>query len=151
MDHPIVRQAVLEDLEQLAPLFDAYRHFYGKPHDPELAADFLRARFAHNESVLFIAHDEDLALGFVQLYPAFSSVSCARTFILNDLFVVEQARRRGIASRLLDAALDYANRVGAVRVTLSTALDNDEATALYEAEGWERDEAFKVYHFALSG
>ncbi|MEQ8230229.1 MAG: GNAT family N-acetyltransferase [Gammaproteobacteria bacterium] len=151
MEQPTVRQAVLDDLELLTPLFDAYRHFYGQPHDRETAEDFLRARLAQGDSVIFLAHDADLGVGFVQLYPLFSSVAAARTFVLNDLFVLEQARRRGIASRLLDAAIDYANRVGAVRLTLSTAADNAAARALYEAEGWQCDDAFAVYHFSLSG
>ena len=149
MDNPIVRQAVYADLDQLAVLFDGYRRFYGQLDDPAAARDFLHARFERGESVIFIAHDDDLALGFVQLYPSFSSVGLARTFILNDLFVLELARRRGIASRLIDAALDYASNVGALRVTMSTAIDNTPAQALYSSEGWQRDEQFYVYHFAL--
>ncbi len=144
-----VRQAVFADLEALTPLFDRYRQFYAQPSDPHAARTFLHARLAANESVLFIACDEELALGFVQLYPSFSSVSLGRTFILNDLFVIDAARRNGIASRLLDAALDYASGVGAIRVTLSTAVDNAGARALYESEGWQRDEKYYVYHFAL--
>ena len=151
MNDPIVRQATLADLDALATLFDSYRQFYAQPPNPGGARDFLRARFEHGESSLFIAYDDEFALGFVQLYPAFSSVSLARTFILNDLFVVEVARRRGIASRLLDAALDYASEFGAVRVTLSTEIDNLPAQGLYETEGWQRDEQYYVYHFALAG
>ncbi len=150
MNDPSIRQASMADLEALTTLFESYRHFYAQPADPERAREFLRARFEHGQSNIFIAEDDDLALGFVQLYPAFSSVSLARTFILNDLFVLELARRRGVASRLLDAALDYASECGAVRVTLSTALDNHSAQKLYESEGWQVDEQFRVYHFALA-
>ena len=146
----IVRQAGLADLDTLVPLFDGYRQFYGRASDPAGARDFLRARFDHGESALFVAHEGDTALGFTQLYPSFSSVSLARVFVLNDLFVSEHARRKGVASKLMSAASDYAKSLGAVRLTLSTATDNAAAQALYRSAGWKRDEQFFVYHLTLS-
>ncbi len=146
----IVRQAGLADLDTLVALFDGYRQFYGRASDPTAARDFLRARFDHGESVLFVAHEGDTALGFTQLYPSFSSVSLARVFVLNDLFVREQARRKGVASKLMSAAADYAKSLGAVRLMLSTATDNEAAQALYRSAGWKRDEQFFVYQLALS-
>jgi len=144
-----VRQAVLSDLEALAPLFDGYRQFYGRASDLPAATEFLSARFNHNESVLFIAHEGNKPVGFTQLYPSFSSVSLARIFVFNDLFVYENARRKGVASKLMSAAVDYASSLGAVRISLSTATTNEAAQRLYQAAGWQRDEQFFVYHFAI--
>ncbi len=145
-----VRQATVADLDLIVPLFDAYRQFYRKPSDLGLARTFLLERFQHNQSIIFIALDQDsVAVGFTQLYPAFSSVSVARIFILNDLFVVPAARRQGIASLLLRAAADFGRAVGAVRLTLSTAITNESAQSLYESEGWSRDNSFYVYHLPL--
>ena len=142
-----VRQAVLSDLPALAPLFDGYRQFYGRAPDVAAAESFLRDRFNHGESVLFLALDQDLPVGFTQLYPSFSSVSLARTFILNDLFVVPSHRRTGVGSELLRAAVDHARSLGAVRVTLNTDIQNTPAQATYEARGWKRDREYFVYHF----
>ncbi|MDO9046731.1 MAG: GNAT family N-acetyltransferase [Methylobacter sp.] len=144
-----VRQAVLSDLEALAPLFDGYRQFYGRASDLHAATEFLSARFNHDESVLFIAYEDNKAVGFTQLYPSFSSVSLARIFVLNDLFVDEHARRKGAASKLMAASVDYASSLGAVRVSLSTATTNEAAQRLYQDAGWQRDELFFVYHFAI--
>lgn len=149
MTHTI-RQATVDDVEQLVPLFDAYRQFYGRTSDVAAARAFLLARCANRESTLFIAHQGDTAIGFAQLYPSFSSVSLARIFILNDLFVQEQARRTGVAASLLSAAASFAVSLGAVRLSLSTAVTNDAAQALYSSAGWKRDEQFCVYHLALS-
>ena len=146
-----IRQAVLADLEALAPLFDGYRQFYGQPSDISAAHAFLRARFEHGESFVFIALDGDTPVGFTQLYPSFSSVSLARIFVLNDLFVHECARRKGVASKLLSAATEFAQALGAVRVSLSTAISNESAQAVYQAAGWTRDEQFLGYHFPISG
>jgi ribosomal protein S18 acetylase RimI-like enzyme len=151
MNRLSVRQAVLTDIDALIPLFDSYRQFYGRSTDLEAAREFLLARFNHGESVLFIAHDDNTPAGFVQLYPSFSSVSLARIFILNDLYVREAFRRKGIAKLLLAAAVDYAKSMAAARVSLSTAIANESAQALYQSAGWKRDEQFLVYHFALPG
>ncbi len=145
-----IRQAVLADLEALAPLFDGYRQYYGQPSDISAAHAFLRARFEHGESFVFIALDGDTPVGFTQLYPSFSSVSLARIFVLNDLFVHECARRKGVASKLLSAATEFAQALGAVRVSLSTAVSNESAQAVYQAAGWTRDQQFLVYHFPIS-
>jgi GNAT superfamily N-acetyltransferase len=142
------RQASVADLDLVAPLFDAYRIFYGKPSDVALARAFLQARFQHHQSVIFIAQAPDgAALGFSQLYPSFSSVSAARIFILNDLYVVAQARRTGVAVSLLDAAAEYARAVGAIGLTLSTGVDNTSAQALYASLGWVRETAY--FEFSL--
>ncbi|MBI3481318.1 MAG: GNAT family N-acetyltransferase [Nitrosomonadales bacterium] len=150
MSNITVRQAVWSDLDALAPLLDAYRQFYGKTSDVQAARKFLLARFNHNESVLFIAYEGDSTIGFAQLYPSFSSASLARTFILNDLFVAEQARRKGVASKLMSAAVGHAESLGAVRVTLSTATTNETAQALYRSAGWKRDDQFYVYHYSIA-
>ncbi len=115
----------------MVPLFDAYRQFYRQKPDPELARAFLSDRFRNRESVVFLALGaEGDALGFTQLYPSFSSGAARRIFILNDLFVTQEARRRGVARALLQAAADFARAEGAVRLTLSTALDNSMAQSL---------------------
>ena len=145
-----VRQATLLDLEQLAPLFDRYRQFYGRASDVAAAREFLLARFTNKESTLLIAHEDERPIGFTQLYPSFSSVSLARIFILNDLFVSEQARRNGVASALMSAAVKFASTLGAVRLSLSTAITNDAAQALYHSAGWKRDDQFFVYHLAIT-
>ncbi|MDV2405329.1 GNAT family N-acetyltransferase, partial [Vibrio cholerae] len=79
----------LKELELLVPLFDAYRVFYGQSSNREIAHEFLKSRIQNEESVSFLAIDKmGIAVGFTQLYPSFSSVSVARVWILNDLYVV---------------------------------------------------------------
>ena len=145
----ITRQAVLADLELIAPLFDGYRCFYGKDTDLETARAFIAERLMLGESAIFIATDEGgKTLGFTQLYPSFSSVSACRIWILNDLFVTLQARGRGVGKALLEAARQYATQTGAKRVVLSTAHDNP-AQKLYEAQHYVRDTEFLHYELEL--
>jgi ribosomal protein S18 acetylase RimI-like enzyme len=62
------------------------------------------------------------------------------------LFVREEGRRKGVASKLLDAVEGFAWAEGAARVTLNVAIDNAAGQALYEAQGWRRDAEFFMYH-----
>ncbi|MEO8998063.1 MAG: GNAT family N-acetyltransferase [Rhodanobacter sp.] len=145
-----IRQATILDLDTLAPLFDGYRQFYGQPADLARAHDFLAERVHHRESLILLAQDEHgEGLGFTQLYPLFSSVRTVRTWLLNDLFVVSSSRRRGVAAALLGAAMEHARALGAASLSLSTALDNAPAQALYESLGWQRDRQFCEYSLTL--
>lgn len=145
----VARQAGAADAESIAPLFDAYRRFYRQASDLPLALAFVRERLAQAESVIFVAQDErGRTIGFTQLYPSFSSVSARRIWILNDLFVLPDARGKGVAHRLLNTAKDHAVATGAKRLLLSTAHDNP-AQKLYESLGYEYDHAFRHYSLAL--
>jgi ribosomal protein S18 acetylase RimI-like enzyme len=144
-----IRRAAPDDAEAVAVLFDAYRQFYRCEPDLSGARAFIRERLDRTESVIFLAEDAGAALGFTQLYPSFTSAGMARIFVLNDLFVAPQARGRGVATALLRSAADFGHAEGAVRLTLSTAIDNHTAQALYERAGWQRDDAFLTYQFTL--
>ena len=65
---------------------------------------------------------------------------------MNDLFVVEQARKRGVGRALLERAERLARESSAVGLTLSTALDNLRAQRLYESMSYRRDTQFFVYN-----
>jgi len=143
-----VRRAGRADLEALTPLFDAYRQFYEQPSDPGASGRFLADRLARDESVVFLAEEERNAVGFMQLYPLFSSVSLGRVYMLNDLFVPPAARRRGVGARLLAEARALGEDAGAHYLELSTAVDNP-AQRLYEACGWVQDREFLYYELPL--
>ena len=137
------------DLDALSVLFDGYRQFYGQPSDLPRARDWLRSRLRVGESVVLVAKRGGKTVGFAQLYPMFSSVRTARTWILNDLFVDSAARRGGVARALLDAAAAFAREDGAAGISLETTRDNDAARALYRAAGWNED-ATQWYSLPLS-
>lgn len=150
VQHPVqIRRAAAEDLELVAPLFDAYRQFYRQPSDLAGARRFLRQRFDREQSVIFLALIDGIAAGFTQLFPSFSSGAMAQIFILNDLFVAPHARRRGVGSALLESAARHGREAGAVRLVLSNEIGNTAAQSLYERLGWKRDTLFCVYQLAL--
>lgn len=143
-----IHRAGPADVDAIAPLFDAYRGFYGRPSDLQLARTFLADRLGAGESVVLFAVDQGTACGFTQLYPLFSSLRCRPTWMLSDLFVAPQQRRGGIGRLLMDAAHAFARERGAAAIELDTAHTNTAAQALYESLGYERDLEFR--HYALS-
>ncbi|MEQ8786690.1 MAG: GNAT family N-acetyltransferase [Pirellulaceae bacterium] len=148
-----VVHADLSHVDALAGLFDAYRQFYGQAANAAAAGEFLRERLTAGDSTILLAidadHQSDRALGFTQLYPGYSSVSMRKLWILNDLYVHPDARRRGVASQLLEAAVAFGRATSAVRLVLATAVDNHQAKALYARHGWRRDEGFQHFLFPL--
>lgn len=135
-----IRVAGVDALDDVAALFDAYRVFYRQPSDPERARHFIGERLHRGDSVILLARDSNgPALGFVQLYPSFSSVRTGPIWVLNDLYVDAAARRRGVGRDLLEAARRHGMATGALRLHLSTEESNHAAQRLYESLGWQRD------------
>ena len=144
-----IRAATIADLDAVAPLFDAYRQFYGQPADPPRARAFIGERLRHGDAVILLAQRDGAVAGFTQLYPLFSSVRTGRIWQLNDLYVAPTARRHGVGRALLDAARDHATASGALGLQLETQRSNAAAQRLYAALGWQRDDSSHVYTLTL--
>jgi GNAT superfamily N-acetyltransferase len=100
-------------------LFVKYREFYGALPYPDSSRAFLEKRLRRKESVIYLAlpdDDDNKLLGFCQLYPSFSSLSLKRVWILNDIYVAEDARRQLVADNLIRTAKKMAKETHAVRM-----------------------------------
>ncbi len=142
-------QAQIEHLEQTANIFDLYRGFYQQSSDVEAARDFIRDRLQKCDSSIFLASNNGQIIGFTQLYPSFSSVSMKPIWILNDLFVRETDRNKGVAKLLINTAADFARETAAIRIVLFTQISNTLAQGLYESIGYTKNEEFYQYQLKL--
>ena len=141
-------KATLEHLDLLAPLFIKYREFYGELPYPDSSREFLEKRLTRDESVIYLAmpiDDDKKVLGFCQLYPSYSSLTLKRVWILNDIYVAEDARRQLVADHLMRAAKKMAKDTQAVRMRVSTSANNQVAQKVYESIGFREDTQFKNY------
>lgn len=148
-DNIRIVQATINELEELATIFDQYRVFYKQDSNLAEAKSFLFDKFEHRESVIFLAKADERIVGFTQLYPSFSSISMQRSWILNDLFVASDYRQYGIGRLLLNKAREHAVATRAKGLALSTAMDNPIAQSLYESLGYEKDDQFYHYYLKL--
>lgn len=135
--------------EGVARLYHLYRAYFarGAAGDPALSAAFLQDRIARNECVLFVAVEDDRAVGFVNLYPLWSSWYCRRIWFVSDLYVDEPARGRGAAKRLVERAKTFAKDSGASSMMVELPKHEPHLYAFYESLGFLRDPVFDLARF----
>jgi len=144
-----IKEATLTDAAHVAALFDAYRMYYEQTSDLPGAEQFIAERLRNRESVIYLALDEGRPVGFTQLYPFFTSVGMKRAWVLNDLYVTEGYRNRGVGRALIAAAQDLARSTSAKWIMLQTYTSNVNAQALYEKLGFEKDTSSYYYYLGV--
>ncbi|MDQ2865222.1 MAG: GNAT family N-acetyltransferase [Candidatus Eremiobacteraeota bacterium] len=144
-----IRRANVGDLETLLPLVQRYRVFYKQKPDAQRERAFIQERLERGTSIIFLACIDERAVGFAQLFDLASGVNLGIEYVLGDLFVEPNARRNGVATKLLARAVDHARRSSATGLFLETAIDNATAQAVYERSGWRRESRFLKYNATL--
>ena len=140
-----VRPLTVADIASVSPPFGAYLDFYGVARNPSAEKRFLEARLSATDSTGLGAFDDGEMVGFALCHHAYNSLRLAPAWILHDLFVRPEHRRKGIAEALIEGVHARAKAAGACEVILSTAHDNKTAQALYEKLGYAMDTKFRVY------
>ena len=146
-----IQYASLNHIDEISRLFDLYRQYYQCEPDPSLARAFIKSRIENNESDIFVALDGDKAGGFVQLYPSFCSIDAGRIYILHDLYVDSDQRKKGIGRSLMERSTAWAKENGAVRLDLLTEHSNKAGQHLYESLGYKKMlEDYYAYSLGVS-
>lgn len=148
----IVKRIAVDEAELVTDLFNKYRVFYKQPSDIKLAENFITERLGNEESVIYVAINGNVPVGFTQLYPKYSSKRAVKNWILNDLYVDENYRKQGVAKKLIQTAIDFAKVNKAKFVQLETATDNYNAQHLYKSVGFIEqapDTDFIVYRISV--
>jgi ribosomal protein S18 acetylase RimI-like enzyme len=143
----MIRKVILQDLHQLAELFDQYRIFYHKDSDIPAAEKFLKERIEKQDSEIFVAENDGKLIGFVQLYPIFSSTRMKRYWLLNDLYVNENYRGKGFSKELIEISKELAKSTDASGILLETGKSNDIGNRLYPSCGFEIYDSVNFYEW----
>lgn len=143
----MIRLATLQDLESLTLIFEKYRDFYKKQGDYEGAKSFLKERISNNQSVIYIAEADGKTIGFTQLYPLFSSTRMKKLWLLNDLYVEEEYRKKGISIALIDKAKELCRETGACQLSLETSKTNMVGNNLYPKTDFQLDTESNFYYW----
>jgi ribosomal protein S18 acetylase RimI-like enzyme len=135
-----IRLVTEESLTELEPLFAAYQRFYEvEDIDKNRNRKFFSRFIGSNHSGWLLgAWQGERIVGFGCYYRHKSSLSATSTILMNDLYVVEDARGAGIGRSLIEAGLEIAREAGASCLEWSTAPDNHRAQALYDSTGAEK-------------
>jgi GNAT superfamily N-acetyltransferase len=141
-----IRKATIEDLKFVVELFDKYRVFYEKESDKQNAESFISERLEINDSKIFVAEiDNGNLVGFVQLYPIFSSTRMQRLWLLNDLFVDKEHRGKGISKQLIERSKELCKQTNSCGLVLETAKANSVGNELYPKVGFSLDKEHNYY------
>lgn len=147
-----IREVEFADLTQLVNLFDAYRVFYRKESDLEGAREFLSERLKNKDSEIFVCENEQQELvGFVQLYPLFSSTRMKKAWLLNDLFVNPDFRGQGISIQLIERAKELVKDTDACGMFLETEKSNKIGNKLYPKAGMQLNDSSNYYEWYVDG
>jgi len=130
------------EFERLLPLIAAYQRFYeAEDIDEERNRGFFRRFLAPSEvGMLLAAREGEEIAGYACLYWSFSSTQAVETVLMNDLFVGEDARGRGVGRALIEASAEVARERDAAQLEWATAPDNLTAQRLYDSTGAARSE-----------
>ena len=143
-------KAEQKHIKEVGILFDLYRQFYKYESNLIESTNYIKDRINNNESTIFIAtSDTDEVIGFVQLYETFGSLDLGKIIILYDLYVKEDHRKNNIGRQLMIKSHEYAKKINAKRIQLSTAIDNYIGQSLYESLGYVKDDDFYTYDFEI--
>lgn len=111
-----IRIAIVDDLDALAILFNDYRMCMGKESNLLDCRAFIQARIFENDSVIFLAFKANIPVGFIQLFPSYSSVLLKPLWYFDDLYVTEEYRGVGIEADLVAKAKELADEAQVVAV-----------------------------------
>jgi len=146
----IVRRATDADAPALGRLgglllrahhaFDPER-FIAPGSDPEGGYEwFLRSQLKQDDAAVFVAEQGGAVTGYV--FAALEPISWKELReacgFIHDIAVDEAGRRSGVATALMQAAMDWLRSRGAPRVVLGTAERNAAAQRLFEKLGFRR-------------
>ena len=149
MEFEIIK-ANVNHIKQVGELFDLYRQFYKYVSNINESTDYISERIKNNESIIFFATNKQKeAMGFVQLYETFGSLDLGKIIILYDLYVKKDHRKNKIGRQLMLKSHEYAKKINAKRIQLSTATDNFIGQSLYESLGYVKDADFYTYDFEI--
>ncbi|MBW8734849.1 MAG: GNAT family N-acetyltransferase [Asticcacaulis sp.] len=128
------------------PLWQAYLEFYRQPL-PDAVSDLTFGRFLdpHEPMVLLVARDEGTIVGFAAVIEHRSTWAQTRYAYLEDLFVAESVRGKGVGRKLIAAVITHAKAGHCERVYWVTHDNNKQARALYDQMA---DQAGLVTYFA---
>jgi GNAT superfamily N-acetyltransferase len=89
---------------------------------------------------IFVCEMDGEIQGMVMLLFTVSTFLGQKVALLEDMVVAPACRGKGVGTRLIDHAVDFACREGFGRITLLTDKDNDAAQQFYRSKGFLRSE-----------
>ena len=149
---PVVRKAVASDEPAILALVDALADYeqLERP-SPEARARLMRDMFGPKPRVdCFLAFMDGYPVGYSIVIETYSSFLALPTLYLEDLFVLDAYRKRGVGRALFSGALDEAKLRGCGRMEWTVLDWNQLAIDFYQKIGGKHMADWQLYRIVLT-
>ena len=141
-DDVIIRPAGSRDAAAIARLANLLSRHEGLADDVSSEEQVLRDGFGERPAFeVLLAERDGAAIGYALFADGYNTDIAARAVWLNDIFVIDEARSRGVGRRLLAAVARAAVERGARSVCWGVRSANRRARAFYAELGAKDDDA----------
>ena len=150
---PTVRKAVASDEPAIVALVDALADYEKLPRPtPEARTRLIHDMFGPTSRIdCFLAFADGYPVGYAIVLETYSSFLALPTLYLEDLFILEEYRQRGIGRALFKTALDEAKRRGCGRMEWTVLDWNQLAIDFYNKIGGTHLKEWQIYRITLDG
>jgi GNAT superfamily N-acetyltransferase len=134
---PLIRQGTEADLPPIMELIRLKAEFDGCPDTLEATPDKLREAWFSDppQAHILIAELDGRVVGIATYFQTFSTFLARPGIWLDDLFVREESRSRGVGKALMAGLARVAQEQGCGRIEWTVALSNERGIAFYECHG----------------
>ena len=135
----VVRQAIADDAPAIGRLLHDFNVEFSEPAPaPEVVARHVRALLEAGELLVLLAGEAPEGLAVLRFRRSYWDGELEA--YLQELYVVQPRRGRGLGRALLEAAMAAARDAGATHLELTTSEGDVAARALYESAGFTNRE-----------
>ncbi len=138
---PVVRRSEQRDVDQLIPLMLEYIvdfYFHPRPDDGDLR-NLIETMLKGKEGFQLVAEEDGSLIGFASIYLSWETLTPGRISKMNDLYVVDRHRGKGVARQLFEACVEESRALGCRKMVWETAPDNLRAQRFYEKMGGRQE------------
>ncbi|WP_051951734.1 GNAT family N-acetyltransferase [Actinacidiphila yeochonensis] len=133
-----ITAATQADAEEISVILGEIEHYYGGSPEPADLEQVRRLLGSNRPAAdVLLARDGDRVLGLASYSLLWPAAGADTSLYLKELFVREDARRRGVAGALMAELRAVATGLGYSRVEWTADRDNPAALAFYAALGTE--------------
>lgn len=142
-----IREATAEDLKTLFELsFEFLKNEAGlePTYDPEYAKtedsqNFIKLKIQSDDAIFLVAEDNGRLVGFLMgtIYPRPKARKSMKPAVLDEIFVSQGYRNKGVGKELIEKFQDWARGKGANKLRVSTHHKNEEAIKFYREFGFK--------------
>ncbi len=132
-------------IEELLPLFVDYAKISNIYRTKESYRQFITQQLKNEKALILMAFIDHRPVAFLQISKAYSTLAMKQTWLLNDLFVSFEFRRKKVATQMLQHLIAIAKAEKVFSIKLTTEQSNQAAIALYQSQSFELIENHLIF------